>query len=30
VHMHNLREKIGKTRIRTVRGFGYTMPVQGK
>ncbi len=25
VHIHNLREKIGKTRIRTVRGFGYMM-----
>ncbi len=23
VHIHNLRDKIGKTRIRTIRGFGY-------
>jgi len=30
VHIHNLREKIGKTRIRTVRGFGYMMPEQDK
>lgn len=30
VHIHNLREKIGKTRIRTVRGFGYMMPNQDK
>ena len=25
VHIHNLREKIGKSRIRTVRGFGYML-----
>lgn len=25
VHIHNLRDKIGKTRIRTVRGFGYAL-----
>lgn len=25
VHIHNLREKIGKSRIRTVRGFGYIL-----
>ena len=25
VHIHNLREKIGKDRIRTVRGFGYQL-----
>ena len=25
VHIHNLREKIGKARIRTVRGFGYML-----
>jgi len=25
VHIHNLRDKIGKTRIRTVRGFGYML-----
>lgn len=25
VHMHNLREKIGKARIRTIRGFGYQL-----
>ena len=25
VHIHNLREKIGKARIRTVRGFGYLL-----
>jgi two-component system response regulator BasR len=25
VHIHNLRDKIGKTRIRTVRGFGYEL-----
>ena len=23
VHIHNLRDKVGKARIRTVRGFGY-------
>ncbi|MDI5754465.1 winged helix-turn-helix domain-containing protein, partial [Salmonella enterica subsp. enterica serovar Montevideo] len=23
VHIHNLRDKVGKSRIRTVRGFGY-------
>lgn len=25
VHIHNLRDKIGKDRIRTVRGFGYVL-----
>lgn len=25
VHIHNLRDKIGKNRIRTVRGFGYML-----
>ncbi|WP_294907004.1 two-component system response regulator PmrA [Tatumella sp. UBA2305] len=25
VHIHNLRDKIGKKRIRTVRGFGYAL-----
>ncbi|MBT0720896.1 two-component system response regulator PmrA [Rosenbergiella collisarenosi] len=25
VHIHNLREKVGKPRIQTVRGFGYTI-----
>jgi len=25
VHIHNLRDKIGKDRIRTVRGFGYQL-----
>lgn len=25
VHIHNLRDKIGKERIRTVRGFGYML-----
>lgn len=25
VHIHNLRDKIGKSRIRTVRGFGYSL-----
>ncbi|MFG6654256.1 two-component system response regulator PmrA [Scandinavium sp. M-37] len=25
VHIHNLRDKIGKSRIRTVRGFGYML-----
>ncbi len=25
VHVHNLRQKIGKDRIRTLRGFGYLM-----
>lgn len=25
VHIHNLRDKVGKTRIRTVRGFGYQL-----
>lgn len=25
VHIHNLREKVGKTQIRTVRGFGYML-----
>jgi DNA-binding response OmpR family regulator len=26
VHIHHLRRKIGRARIRTVRGVGYTMP----
>lgn len=25
VHIHNLRDKVGKARIRTVRGFGYLL-----
>ena len=25
VHIHNLRDKVGKARIRTVRGFGYML-----
>jgi Response regulators consisting of a CheY-like receiver domain and a winged-helix DNA-binding domain len=25
VHIHNLRDKVGKTRIRTIRGFGYQL-----
>jgi len=25
VHIHNLRDKIGKARIRTVRGYGYML-----
>lgn len=25
VHIHNLRDKVGKNRIRTVRGFGYQL-----
>ncbi|HKS35199.1 MAG TPA: winged helix-turn-helix domain-containing protein, partial [Enterobacteriaceae bacterium] len=25
VHIHHLRDKIGKTRIRTLRGFGYML-----
>ncbi|MBV7403819.1 two-component system response regulator PmrA [Enterobacter sp. ENT03] len=25
VHIHNLRDKVGKDRIRTVRGFGYLL-----
>ncbi|WP_234005096.1 winged helix-turn-helix domain-containing protein, partial [Cronobacter turicensis] len=25
VHIHNLRRKLGKTRIRTVRGVGYRL-----
>lgn len=25
VHIHNLRDKVGKSRIRTVRGFGYQL-----
>lgn len=29
VHIHNLREKIGKSRIRTVRGFGYMLQIGG-
>ena len=29
VHIHNLREKIGKSRIRTVRGFGYMLQASG-
>ena len=30
VHIHNLRDKVGKTRIRTVRGFGYQLVNTGK
>lgn len=30
VHIHNLREKIGKERIRTVRSFGYALIRQGE
>ncbi|MBV8043489.1 two-component system response regulator PmrA [Pluralibacter sp.] len=29
VHIHNLRDKIGKSRIRTVRGFGYMLVKSG-
>lgn len=29
VHIHNLREKIGKHRIQTLRGFGYKLPKKG-
>lgn len=29
VHIHNLREKIGKSAIRTLRGFGYTLVSAG-
>ncbi len=25
MHIHNLRDKVGKARIRTVRGFGYML-----
>lgn len=25
VHIHNLRDKVGKSRIRTLRGYGYTL-----
>mgnify|MGYP002600215235 CR=1 FL=1 len=25
IHIHNLRDKVGKARIRTVRGFGYML-----
>ena len=28
VHIHNLRDKIGKSAIRTVRGFGYALVTQ--
>lgn len=30
VHIHNLRDKVGKARIRTVRGFGYQLVALGK
>lgn len=30
VHIHNLRDKVGKARIRTVRGFGYQLVAPGK
>lgn len=30
VHIHNLRDKIGKSRIRTVRGYGYMLVDAGK
>ncbi len=30
VHIHNLRDKIGKARIRTVRGFGYQLATTAK
>lgn len=30
VHIHNLRDKIGKTAIRTVRGFGYALIKPGE
>ena len=30
VHIHNLRDKVGKSRIRTVRGFGYQLVNTGK
>lgn len=30
VHIHNLRDKVGKARIRTVRGFGYQLVNVGK
>lgn len=30
VHIHNLRDKIGKSRIRTVRGFGYMLVKTGE
>ena len=26
VHVHHLRKKLGKDRIRTIRGVGYMMP----
>mgnify|MGYP001827464981 FL=1 len=26
VHIHHLRKKLGKERIRTIRGLGYMMP----
>jgi two-component system response regulator QseB len=29
VHIHGLRKKLGADAIRTVRGVGYMMPVQG-
>jgi len=29
VHIHNLRDKIGRTAIRTVRGFGYALMKDG-
>ncbi|WP_432701015.1 two-component system response regulator PmrA [Kluyvera cryocrescens] len=30
VHIHNLRDKVGKARIRTVRGFGYQLATTAK
>ncbi|EPK7359047.1 two-component system response regulator PmrA [Kluyvera intermedia] len=30
VHIHNLRDKVGKARIRTVRGFGYQLVTTAK
>ena len=30
VHIHNLRDKVGKARIRTVRGFGYQLVAPSK
>jgi two-component system response regulator QseB len=28
VHIHQLRKKLGKDRIRTIRGLGYMLPKQ--
>jgi two-component system response regulator QseB len=30
VHIHNLRQKIGESNLKTVRGIGYTMPKQAQ